>query len=782
MKTAHLLVANLFLGVLLASNSPVAAQTPQAKPATLWQFLGVPQTVHKSYDGLANRKGEHPGLERKPPLKALADPANLESDNPAIKAAAEIKQQEDLKPQKIKAIKYLSEIACGCYPGVKEALLAALDDCTEDVRYEAAVAFCKAAGNPCSLCNRATCCDEKVREKLKDMALGTDANGCHKEPSARVRAAANMALRACNQIPRAAPLEKKEGPTESETKETGEGVLRGLQAPMPPVPTPAAPGEDKTSSVFRPASLQSAYLFDQPDLLPAGGSVRGAGDAAVQHSGGRGIPCQCNRCRRWRGPSVCPTVPAEPGIAGAAPSAPGAEEPGITSAPPTSPSPSALAGTFGAARAPASAAPYMIGDMFGSSGSASSIVQRFSFSGLSYDYFTGYTIQGQQTRVALHNPQSEPDFPIPIIDYNDASGRLGGGPLNDVPAGGTFVSGETSFDGGGDDVYNDYDYYSGFTSAFDVQYFVPVINPGSGGVVGKLKIAENTSPMPRDRLIFDYSHFDNVPMYPGGVNVNRFVLGFEKTFCGGAASFELKAPMASTLDSDLTIGQTPGFTEGEFGNMLLTVKGILAETETMIFSGGLSVGVPTADSTRVGMIGRPTLIEIRNESTHLAPFLGWLWTPNECFFAQAFLQYDVDTRGNPVLVDTGNGLMSRGRLNDSTFQYADVGIGRWIHRNDACVRGIQGVALTAELHWNLALQDADYIQSGNFLIGQPLTNVEVFTAVLGAHLQFEKSILTVGYGTPLGGGTDQEFDGEFRVMFNRTFGPSTRASRTPSML
>lgn len=96
--------------------------------------------------------------------------------------------------------------------------------------------------------------------------------------------------------------------------------------------------------------------------------------------------------------------------------------------------------------------------------------------------------------------------------------------------------------------------------------------------------------------------------------------------------------------------------------------------------------------------------------------------------------------------------------------------------------GIEGVAWTAELHWNLALQDADYVHSGDFLIGQPMNNVEVFTAVLGAHFQFEKSTLTVGYGTPLGGGADQEFDGELRVMFNRHFGRTTRANRTPSML
>jgi len=70
---------------------------------TRWQKLGIPQAAGGLTDSLVNRSGKHPKLERKPPVKRIADPANLESDNPAIKAAAEIKKEEDLAKQKIKA-------------------------------------------------------------------------------------------------------------------------------------------------------------------------------------------------------------------------------------------------------------------------------------------------------------------------------------------------------------------------------------------------------------------------------------------------------------------------------------------------------------------------------------------------------------------------------------------------------------------------------------------------------------------------------------------------------
>jgi|LSQX01.1.fsa_nt_gb hypothetical protein len=417
MRTAYLVGMVVVGAVFFGGQDRGQAQQAPAAPHTLWHFLGIPQTVHRSYDGLMNRQGEHPGLERKPRLKALADPANLASDNPAIKAAAEIKQQEDLKPQKIKAIKYLAEIACGCYPGVKEALLAALDDCTEDVRYEAAVAFCRAAGNPCALCNRATCCDRQVKDKLRDVALATDANGCWKEPSARVRAAAEMALRACNQIPTVAPAEveeRKEGPTAVDGKETDERVL---EAPVPPAAGTA------TATLVHPVGL-SSHGFDGP-AAAAGRSEAGAagplGPVSVEHSGVRGIGCRCARCLGRRAGAVCPPAPAAPmppGVEAAKPApSPGDERaegaPEVAAAPEAA----ALAGSFGAARAPSSAAPHMIGDFLGGN----------------YSYITIDEIEGGASPVSISGGDrnfkiAENNSPIPMdrffFNYNHFANAL----------------------------------------------------------------------------------------------------------------------------------------------------------------------------------------------------------------------------------------------------------------------------------------------------------------------------------------------------------------------
>ena len=140
-------------------------------------------------------------MEKKPPLLAIADPANLESPVAAIKKAAEVKQAEDLKKQKIKAVKYLTKIGCGCYDidgSITEALIAASDDCTEAVRLATVEAIADAAeGECCSNCGKVCCCNEDMVKRLAKMAYERDDKGCYLEPSERVREAAVKALEIC---------------------------------------------------------------------------------------------------------------------------------------------------------------------------------------------------------------------------------------------------------------------------------------------------------------------------------------------------------------------------------------------------------------------------------------------------------------------------------------------------------------------------------------------------------------------------------------------------------
>ncbi|MFO1064925.1 MAG: hypothetical protein U0892_13755 [Pirellulales bacterium] len=132
-------IARLMLASALAAT--VGCVAPATPVPTVWQKLGIPQATARLRDATVNRNGNFPQLEKKPPLLKLADPANFAPEKPEmIKAAAKIKADQDLKKQKIKALKFLAEVSCGCYnkdKAVEKAFLAALEDCDPDVKLAA---------------------------------------------------------------------------------------------------------------------------------------------------------------------------------------------------------------------------------------------------------------------------------------------------------------------------------------------------------------------------------------------------------------------------------------------------------------------------------------------------------------------------------------------------------------------------------------------------------------------------------------------------------------------
>ena len=112
------LVVALIPGLLV--GLPADAQTAAA-PVTIWSFLGVPN-----------------------PLAMNA--AAQQSANPAIQAAAKAKAAKHEIPKKKKAIRYLAGIGCTPeHPEVMPALMAAMDDPDEQVRYEAVKAVLETA-------------------------------------------------------------------------------------------------------------------------------------------------------------------------------------------------------------------------------------------------------------------------------------------------------------------------------------------------------------------------------------------------------------------------------------------------------------------------------------------------------------------------------------------------------------------------------------------------------------------------------------------------------------
>lgn len=328
--------------------------------------------------------------------------------------------------------------------------------------------------------------------------------------------------------------------------------------------------------------------------------------------------------------------------------------------------------------------------------------------------------------------------------------------------------------------------------------FVPqlVVDLPLNTTAGRVKLSENSSPIPRDRLLLNYSYFNNVGLAPGGINVNRITPGFEKTLFSKDFSFEVRTPMAVTMDQDMSLGQTGGlasrgFDQVEFGDLTVTLKALLAESDTFAVSTGLGMAFPTSDDMSVRLFDGVESFRIRHQSMHLMPFIGGVYAPNERFFAQWISQLDVATNGDPVLMNLDpNGyfrgtndpaLQKAGVLTDPTFMYLDLNAGYWTYRNDdPSETGLTGLALMSEVHYNRSLQRFDQVTalapSGKIAsVGNDRLLMEQLNFMVGGVAEIGgNSMISAGYAVPLTG--NALFDGEFRMTYNYYFGRSSRSN------
>lgn len=303
-----------------------------------------------------------------------------------------------------------------------------------------------------------------------------------------------------------------------------------------------------------------------------------------------------------------------------------------------------------------------------------------------------------------------------------------------------------------------------------VRYAVPT--PGAGGTVGLLKVAEDNSPFPRDRIIYTYDYFNNVPIGFGGLPVNRFQFGFEKTFFDGRMSFEVRAPFASTLSSSSALnGDTLGM---EFGNVRLLAKALFFQRSKINISGGLGISLPTAEDISVGDGTGTELVRVNNRSCQLAPFIAGIWTPNERLFAQSWYGFTFDTGGNgvqvnPAIFGVGPNI---GSLTSPTLMTFDTQIGYWLFLSQQGL--VRGVAPFIELHYSGDVGQGTLLQVNNFAIGD-VTTYQEFNLTAGITTRLgQNTTLAVGAAAPLLGQSGRTFDAQIGVRLNWYFGYTAR--------
>jgi hypothetical protein len=301
-------------------------------------------------------------------------------------------------------------------------------------------------------------------------------------------------------------------------------------------------------------------------------------------------------------------------------------------------------------------------------------------------------------------------------------------------------------------------------SPLEVELCIPT--PGSS--IGRVKLADNNSPWPRDRVFFDYNYFHNTNL--NGIDVHRYTPGLEKTFFDGNMSLEFRMPMASTLDNDVVIDDVTGVvgteTNGEFGDLFFGLKALLLASDRGAIAAGVGVSVPTANDVRINLVDGTQLVLIENEAVYISPYAAFVVTPSPDSFFQCFVQFNFDANGNPVIVNQfDDGLVTIGRFNEQSSVYLDLSFGRWIFRDFS--RGPRGLAWVFEAHYSSAIQDADSINSEFFQLGDPDFDFDVVNLTLGAHAVVGQTVFTIGWGVPVT--DDQVFDGELRAFVNRYF-------------
>ncbi|MEZ6134840.1 MAG: hypothetical protein R3C53_08015 [Pirellulaceae bacterium] len=365
--------------------------------------------------------------------------------------------------------------------------------------------------------------------------------------------------------------------------------------------------------------------------------------------------------------------------------------------------------------------------------------------------------------IALQNPPAGYSSGLAAL-FAGRNGSPGLVSYDAAASGAILQSGADTFNGGEDlDAYYFFDYI--------LRYDTALADAASGGM-GRLKIAEGGAVLPTDRVFFRHNSVNGIAYSAGGQSLTRFVPGFEKTMLDGLASFELRVPFSANAPINSAFASDGSIATGDesrFGNLTMYAKLLLIDRQRFALSGGLGIAAPTGDDVSVNLADGTRLLHIGNQSVHLQPFLGMLYTPNNDWFAHGFLQTDFATNGSTVTANTGSGMTNVGTFTDPNFLYADFGIGWWVFQSQRR-SGLTGVIPTVEVHHTNSLGAADVITAGPIQVGNFRGSVSQTSLVAGTTLEFgTRTQLTAGYAVPLTP-TERQYNNALNIQFSRSLG------------
>ena len=304
--------------------------------------------------------------------------------------------------------------------------------------------------------------------------------------------------------------------------------------------------------------------------------------------------------------------------------------------------------------------------------------------------------------------------------------------------------------------------------AFDYVVNVPIPSPSADGLVGRSSVGANTSAVPTNRLYFDYSLVKNGVPFNRSENFDRYTIGIEKTIGEGEFSVEVRLPFAASMDQQLVLENGRGAAQTETGNALVILKHELTSNEHMMISGGLGLSLPTGSDIEVNSAAGKPLLRLVNEALHIKPFLAMAFVPDEHFFMQSFIEYDLPAGRNEAEVNLdGRGLQQVGRFRDASHLLWDVSAGYWSEIDDESM--IRRWAPVMEFHFDKGFSDGSQVRGTSYRLFDISMDREVANVLAGVTFDLhEGKYFSFGFGTGVDGNSSSS-DGEFRATLNWPF-------------
>lgn len=267
--------------------------------------------------------------------------------------------------------------------------------------------------------------------------------------------------------------------------------------------------------------------------------------------------------------------------------------------------------------------------------------------------------------------------------------------------------------------------------------------------IRSIKMSENQSPVPTDRILYGFNYFNNVNYSINqrfrapirNIEVYRHILGFEKTFFDGATSIGVRFPI-NTITADSPLPGIGG-TSTAINTTNVFFKWAFSRNEWegggRLFSTGMAIGIPTGPDRFAGANYLDPF-----GATVLQPFLGSLFY-GERWFLQgfSFLEVPMDT-------------------NLPTILFNGYALGYYVYKDPERRGFLTGVAPLFEAHLTTPLSHR------GVRLEDPFSVPDVLNFTYGVSWEFGKRTrLLTGITTPVTG--PRPFDFEAQCLLNIFF-------------